>query len=130
MSTRANIVVIDENDDQLIFYQHSDGYPEGTLPLLKTLVDRLKKGELRDNTMQFAGHLVVEGYKQLRETIEKYGSIGYGWKASYIEPTTSIHFDVDYIYLIDLLMKKVSYCESKGNKKDLNKLIKKSRGSL
>lgn len=33
MSTRANIILRDCNDE-MIFYRHSDGYPDGTLPTL------------------------------------------------------------------------------------------------
>ena len=31
MSTRANIIIKDSYQEQ-IFYRHSDGYPDGTLP--------------------------------------------------------------------------------------------------
>lgn len=60
MSTRANIIMKDGNRS-LIFYRHSDGYPEGVLPSLKKLVDLMASGPLRDNLSQASGWLIVLG---------------------------------------------------------------------
>lgn len=112
MSTRANIVIKDKYD-KLFFYRHSDGYPSGVEETLTKLMSFLQTGKLRNNASQFAGWLILLG------AIE-YGAIpaftknesGYGdmdtvevpkdWKVGAYEPTTGIHGDIQYLYVIDL----------------------------
>lgn len=101
MSTRANIVLKDESG-KLIFYRHSDGYPEGTMPILEKFLNRVKSGELRNNIMQSAGHLIQMGRDEMLECFKNEIPAYYSWKVGFIEPTTSIHGDVEYIYTIDL----------------------------
>lgn len=125
MSTRANIVIKD-NRQKLFFYRHSDGYPEGTMPTLKIFLTWLKEGKIRDNISQSAGWLICIGameYAKLPEyKIEKssYGS-SYGdvdsiqapndWKCGAYEPTTGIHGDIEYLYIIDLENKTIECFE-------------------
>ena len=52
MSTRANIVLVDDTD-RLYFYRHSDGYPEGTMPSLELFIDAVRQGKIRDNLINF-----------------------------------------------------------------------------
>jgi hypothetical protein len=106
MSTRCNIV-IKEGKDKLIFYKHSDGYPEGTLPLLNEFLDGVKSGKFRDNVVQSAGHLILLGAKNM--ALDFGGTIpaGYQWKVGSIEPTTCIHGDIQYLYTIDLVKKTI-----------------------
>ena len=101
MSTRANIIFRDA-DSELIFYRHSDGYPEVTGEDLKTFVQGYKS-TLRNNVMQSAGWLIVQGY--LDPSYKKYraGGVGMGWKVGAYEPTNQLHGDVEYIYTIDLV---------------------------
>lgn len=105
MGTRAAIRVVDANRETLYFYQHSDGYPEGTLPLLNKLMEDVKSGKLRDNTMQFAGWLI-------RSSIAEYVT-GQDWKSSYIEPATakiwSKDGDREYFYTVNLTKRTVTY---------------------
>ena len=117
MSTRANIIIKDSYC-KLIFYRHSDGYPEGILPSLEKLIDWIKKGLIRNNVSQGAGWLVLLGameYKTLKPESFKcderteYGSnLDYeikgeptGWKVGAFEPTTEVHGDIKYLYIVD-----------------------------
>lgn len=112
MSTRANIVV-KSGREKLIFYRHSDGYPEGTMPLLEKFMAEIKAGNLRDNVGQSAGWLVEYGRREMlefeNEMKKQISSFqGYGWKVGFIEPTTCIHGDIEYLYTIDLANKKIT----------------------
>ena len=97
MSTRANIKMIDSFGDELWFYRHSDGYPEGTMPTLNKFLDLVKKGKIRDNVGQASGWLIMIGH-------EEYGSMSVeaDWKVGSYEPTNSMHGDIEYLYIIDL----------------------------
>ncbi len=105
MSTRANIIIKD-NYSKLFFYRHSDGYPEGTLPSLNVFLDRVKQGKIRDNVSQAAGWLIAIGME------EQY----YSWKVGSYEPTTGIHGDIEYLYIIDLESKTITVHESNFKK--------------
>lgn len=106
MSTRCNIKVI-ENDEELWFYRHSDGYPEGVMPVLKEFLKYLKSGAIRDNISQASGWLVYFGAKEygLHDPDSKDGFSG--WKVGSIEPTTGQHGDIEYLYIIDLVKKTI-----------------------
>lgn len=129
MSTRANIILKD-GSEQLFFYRHSDGYPEGCLPLLEKFLSWVKGGNLRDNLSQSAGWLILLGaieYNSIpkfrtQETGfpggKVYGNIesaepplnnGLDWKVGSIEPTTDIHGDIEWLYTIDLEKKTLEY---------------------
>lgn len=131
MSTRANIIVTDRHNNELIFYRHSDGYPEGAMPTLETFLRYVTEDRIRDNTSQAAGWLVVLGreeyadaYKddksglmpryaeepRLPERQRARGHSGYGgddWKVGAIEPTSGLHGDIEYLYIIDLAEKVI-----------------------
>lgn len=115
MSTRANIVVKDGRE-KLIFYRHSDGYPEGTMPLLEKFLNEIKIGNIRDNIGQSAGWLIEYGRREMIEFENEMKKQGfdnsmYGWKVGFIEPTTCIHDDIEYLYTIDLKNKKITVKE-------------------
>ena len=57
MTTRANITVM-EDGDIMIFYQHSDGYPEGVMPMLRWFVDSMRVGAIRRDIELASGWLV------------------------------------------------------------------------
>ena len=130
MSTRANVIIRDAHD-QLIFYRHSDGYPEGVAPSLAKFLARIQTGRLRDNVSQSAGWLILIG-------AEEYGhrSAGMEWKVGAYEPTTSIHGDIEYLYEIDLTTKLARGWEHDGEKKgksvtaELNRELRKADPSL
>jgi hypothetical protein len=118
MSTRANILLTDNDGDKLWFYQHSDGYPEGIMPDLEKFVKGLKSGAIRNNLSQAAGWLILFGAKRMAEDTkdsdyakntsdeiraEPDDTDGlYGWKAGFIEPTLGMHGDINYLYVINL----------------------------
>ncbi len=118
MSTRCNII-IKEGNQKLFFYRHSDGYPEGAMPLLKTFCQWVKEGKIRGNLSQSAGWLVLLGAMEYNAIPEfkteepafknshAYGDVNTiqppaDWKCGAIEPTTGIHGDIKYLYVIDL----------------------------
>ena len=128
MSTRAGIIIKDKYS-QSHYYRHSDGYPEGTMPALEKFLSWVKQGKIRDNTSQSAGWLIIIGALEYNtiplcefEKDTPY-SKGYGkietiqspsdWKAGAFEPTSNInrHRDLEYIYIIDLISKTISYKE-------------------
>jgi hypothetical protein len=127
MSTRANIVIKDKHG-QMIFYRHSDGYPEGTLPTLKKFMSWVKSGKIRDNVSQAAGWLIMVGAQEYdsvyvgagksrkKTTLTEPGKddIMSGWKVGAYEPTTAIHGDIDYLYTLDLTAKTITVEEMNG----------------
>lgn len=144
MSTRANIVIKD-NYDKLFFYRHSDGYPEGAMPTLSLFLNWLKNGKIRNNVGQAAGWLVVIGaieydtlpkWKTEKGLVRSYGQIDSiaapaDWKASSYEPTTGVHGDIQYLYIIDLNDKTINCYEEwtdegegKGTPVSIEALIK------
>jgi len=78
MSTRANVILAKPSwDDYLLFYRHSDGYPEGTLPHLEQFMGWVKEDRIRDNVSQSAGWLVMLGaleYRQYQLPYERWHS--------------------------------------------------------
>ena len=127
MSTIANIIIKDKYD-KLYFYRHSDGYPEGTMPTLNKFMDLVKSGKIRDNVGQSAGWLIIIGaieYQSLNPHIfPEWDKRSYDqncakidvaindflpldWKVGAYEPTTGIHEDIEYLYVIDLDTKKI-----------------------
>lgn len=56
MSTRAN-VIIKSGGEELVFYRHSDGYPESCGEDLKAFVADYKSGAMRFSLCQSAGWL-------------------------------------------------------------------------
>ncbi len=118
MSTRANIIVKDVNGDELIFYRHSDGYPEGALSTLEKFLGYVKDNRIRDNVGQAAGWLIVLG----RDEYHGDGLDGMGWKVGSIEPTTCLHSDIDYLYVVDLGKKKITHRKA-GRDSDYNTVI-------
>lgn len=156
MSTRANVIIKDSYDT-LYFYRHSDGYPEGTRPTLDRFVELITMGILRDNAQQSAGHLIVMGAMEYSHTylneIEKnkanpksyYKPEGYyndlsgdgadykpnTWKVGAYEPTTNVHGDIEWLYIIDLEEKSITQVhisskqwKSYYNKYDVNRKSK------
>lgn len=118
MSTRANIILKDSRD-KLMFYRHSDGYPEGTLPTLKTFISWVKVGKIRNNVQQSAGWLILIGANEYKTTKPE----GWAkevdptnkWKADYnikiepedwkcgaYEPAVEMAGDIEYLYTVDL----------------------------
>ena len=115
MSTRANIIIKDEYS-KLIFYRHSDGYPECAGEDLKQFVDGYTKDLMRTNAMQSAGWLILRGNKEYEAGSEPTKEGFSGWKVGAYEPTNAIHGDIEYLYTIDLA-KRVLTCKNVYSKK-------------
>ena len=102
MSTRCNIGVYEEEDQKLekpniILYKHSDGYPEGTLPLLKKFMENPKNNRNRyDSEYESAWLIHTLINQQIEDSIE-YGynlpHVGYGI-------CEDIHGDIEYYYAV------------------------------
>lgn len=150
MSTRANIVLTEKwgnKTSKLFFYRHSDGYPEGTMPTLNVFMKWLKSGQIRNNLSQSAGWLILLGAIEYN-TLPEYktekphfdGAKGYAdintiqsphdWKCGAYEPTTSIHGDIEYLYIIDVTNKTLECFEDwtakgegKGTPVDLKEYV-------
>lgn len=129
MSTRCNVIIKD-GEDKLFFYRHSDGYPEGVFPSLNIFMDWLKKGLIRDNISQSAGWIIALGAMEYNSlpTYKASADKGYGsyaelesidkpkdWKVGAYEPTTAIHGDIEYLYIIDLKTKTLAAFQSWDN---------------
>ena len=126
MSTRANIIIKD-GYNKLYFYRYSDGYPEGTLPTLNKFVGMIGT-TIRDNVGQAAGWLVILGaieyqtltpelfpesdkksYEQDHDKVDEIlkNFAPKDWKVGAYEPTTGLHGDIEYLYVVDLQAKDV-----------------------
>lgn len=122
MSTRAQIKITD-GQQELWFYRHSDGYPQGTMPTLQKFLDWVKAGKIRSNVEQAAGWLILIGaaeygytydYKTrtsspkatLTEPLDDSLS---GWKCGSYEPCAcrDFHGDIEYFYTISLKEKTI-----------------------
>jgi len=118
MSTRAQVIVKD-GYEEVWFYRHSDGYPEGVLPTIQVFTDWVKQGLIRDNAEQAAGWLVILGHREYAPeryngqpvyTPEPSGGV-FGWKVGAYEPCSAErHGDIEYLYTIDLKNREV-LCE-------------------
>lgn len=130
MSTRCNVIIKD-SDGKLIFYRHSDGYPEGVKESLGLFMQFLREGKIRDNVGQAAGWLVLIG-------ADEYAKAGYSgtveglrggdnkeepkhsfsdWKCGAYEPSTCIHGDIEFLYEIDLTAQTLNGWRHDGDKK-------------
>lgn len=125
MSTRANVLLVDAhtnpNNPPLVFYRHSDGYPEGVEPTLKKFCEWIKSEKIRNNLMQAAGWLVILGLKEHAEqatlhpgiyvgsynsltTVEDLepGGESLGWKVGYYEPVVGVTDWAEFVYVVDV----------------------------
>ncbi len=120
MSTRTNII-LKEGNEQLFFYRHSDGYPEGVAPTLNKFIELLRTNKIRNNLSQSAGWLIILGAAEyntnkdyrnkdygkplntpIRDFLPNGENNGMDWKVGAYEPTTGIHGDIEFLYEIDL----------------------------
>ena len=132
MSTRCNIIVKDDWGE-IIFYRHSDGYPEGVKPTLTKLLDMLDT-DLRNNVSQFSGWLVLIGAWEYEKYIAKNSKnfiVNHkyshdGWKVGAYEPAPELSGDIEYLYIFDLEKKEIQvykYREDYETGKVTKKLI-------
>jgi hypothetical protein len=126
MSTRANIEIKDSHESAL-FYRHSDGNPEETLPTLKLFMQYVADGEIRNNVAQAAGWLILIGaeerqkaysYCKKTDKIEtkiktKKQSLRplLDWRCGAYEPAQDMSSDIEYLYILDLTKLTISVLE-------------------
>lgn len=127
MSTRANVILKESysyrakngktvnRSTELIFYRHSDGYPEGVLPSITILTGWISAGKISRDLSQSAGWLIIigaieygniPGYKYDEED-PSYPDLNTitppkNWKSGSYEITTQIHGDIEYLYTVFL----------------------------
>ena len=130
MSTRANVVLTETYTDsfkkshteKLMFYRHSDGYPEGVLPTLEKLSDWIRRGVVRNNLTQVAGWLVLLGAMEYNTIPEFKAEDGYcidtdtikdprDWKVGAYEPCLGLAGDGEYLYTMDVRTGEIAYKE-------------------
>ena len=124
MSTRCQVIVRDSRNEQVWFYRHCDGYPEGVAPTLNAFLDLVKAGKIRDNVEQACGWIVIIGaveYQTVKAdcfdkpkgpVFSADGMTGddlMGWQAGAYEPCPNgcVHGDIEYAYLVDLEEKAI-----------------------
>lgn len=128
MSTRCQLRFTDENTDRVAqIYRHSDGYPEGILPLLEHVQELLHAtGTQRDASYAAAQFIFIDKlwhiertfccedglYNDLPDTVE--GVLnpesweGLSQTPSYLlghgveDPSCGIHGDEEYLYVVEL----------------------------
>jgi hypothetical protein len=130
MSTRCQIgFYYDDNDlmkpDALI-YKHSDGYPDGVLPILVPFLKLFQERRGLDDVEYVAAwtmhHLIAEAIGRNKEFYEKYHKDGFNNPFAYPDGITCLgygisndfHGDLDYYYAVrrnKLEVYKVNYCE-------------------
>ena len=98
MSTRCQVIVKDQYDE-VWFYRHSDGYPEGATPTLIQFMNLVKSGVLRNNAEQSSGWLVLIGAKEYGMSLDNIAD----WKVGAYEPCApKRHGDIEFLYTLDL----------------------------
>lgn len=118
MSTRCNVVIFDKFTDPqrpIMFYRHSDGYPEGVKDTLDAFVAGIAEGRLRDNDEQAAGWLVVLGAQEYGCLTKDYGEAYVDlpvrltgdegvldWQVGCYEPCVDLHGDIEYVHFVDI----------------------------
>ena len=104
MSTRCQVIVKDQWEE-LWFYRHCDGCPEGIKESLELFLSLVKEGKLRDNAEQSSGWLIIIGYDEFGGPTP-----GSGGKVGSYEPCAPReHDDIRYLYTIDLVKKEITY---------------------
>jgi hypothetical protein len=120
----SQIKIVDGYGQELWFYRHSDGYPEGTMPTLEKFLSWVKEGKVRNNVSQAAGWLVLIGaeeYKMKSDYIdgkfvksekktltEPDNDDLNGWKCGAYEPCPPDSCGCNYLYIVDLEKKTIT----------------------
>lgn len=99
------------------------------MPTLKKFISLMKSGHIRNDLGQCAGWLIFLGAVEYREynpeifdAKEPEEIMPKDWKIGSIEPTTGIHGDIEFAYVIDLEAKEIEIYECQ-DKEDEYRLI-------
>lgn len=129
MSTRAQILVTDKYSiaahEGILFYRHSDGYPEGVQQSLEQFLAMVGTS-IRNNCEQAAGWLVLIGHEEYAESRATYPTIS-GWKVGAYEPATGIHGDIEWFYVVNLSDKTIVAYRA-GNEESVADYLKRDDG--
>lgn len=103
MSTRAQIIV--EGNGGVKIYKHSDGYPEGVLPVLQKLLPRFKESRGFDAeylTAHVSAAFINDSAESRKDFYKRSGLPNTG-RDNFIGHGLgfSLHGDEEYIYVID-----------------------------
>ena len=123
MSTRSQVIIKDQDSEQW-FYRHSDGYPEGNMPILRKFIQLVRDGKIRNNVSQGSGWLTVLGmieYQSMNPAwFPEFGQDSWkvkdsqvgqilatleptNWKQGSYEPEgPGRHGDIEFIYIVDM----------------------------
>lgn len=97
MGTRANIVIKDSVSEK-IFYRHYDGYPKVVNVDLDKILTFISTGNIKNTVDNISNILLFVGFEILK----------YGSKYGHYEPTTEIHGDISYLYILDIEKQTIS----------------------
>ena len=129
MSTRAQILVTDEHsigrNEGILFYRHSDGYPEGVKASLERFVGMVGVA-IRDNCEQAAGWLTIIGHEEYADSRKNYPTIS-AWKVGAYEPAVCIHGDIEWFYVVNVSDKTITAYEVK-NESEIADFLKRTDG--
>lgn len=93
--------------ETLYFYRHSDGYLEGAGESLREFIQGYAQG-MRLNAGQSAGWLIIQGANEYGLKARPDGNDRFsGWKVGAYEPSSGLASDAEYVYVIDLVAKKL-----------------------
>lgn len=132
MSTRSQIKV---KGSEVMIYKHSDGYPEGVIPVLKPILERFvaERGNEPDYALAqimraFARHDEEYRKKRLEEAEDEIVKNMYkqprmtGWGLDTVR-----HGDIEYLYKVDL-EERVIYVLDVWNKKYIDRIYLEKEG--
>lgn len=112
----------------ILFYRHSDGYPDGVRDTLSQFLRLVEEGKIRDNAEQAAGWLIIIGHEEYAEGRAQYPQVS-GWKCGAYEPAIGIHGDIEYFYVVDLDAKTVVYFDDfDADKSEVADFLKRTDG--
>lgn len=113
MSTRCNIGIYEAGDSPInkpyaLLYKHSDGYPDGIIPVLQPFCERFRDGRGLEDTEYLAAWLLFEFMAEHREWekdfAKKHGKSaidGMSFCGFGICGDRQLHGDIDYYYRVD-----------------------------
>lgn len=126
MSTRAQILVTEDNAGGVLFYRHSDGYPDGVMPSLAEFLGMVQSGKIRRNAEQSSGWLIIIGHEEYREDRDKYSHTS--WKVGAYEPAECIHGDIEYFYVVNVSDCSITVYKPTGKEEAITDFLARTDG--
>ena len=102
MSTRCAVALVDQYTT-VLFYRHSDGYPDGVQASLDRFCDLIEKQRIRNNVSQAGGWLVIIGNQEYEVGPEPGHDLNIsGWKVGAYEPIDHFPWDLEWLHIVDV----------------------------